>query len=63
MGAEAKRLVKKVRALARDNSPSSLEAFQVEEARLRLWVRVETSGMSICTNQRSLPREIMLPHC
>jgi len=38
-GREVKRLAKKMRALMRDCSPSSsLEAFQVEEARLRLWV-------------------------
>ena len=38
-GGEARRLAKKVGALVRDPSPnSSLEGFQVEEARLRLWV-------------------------
>lgn len=39
-GREVRRLAKKMGALMRDYSPSSsLEAFQVEEARLRLWVR------------------------
>lgn len=39
-GRTVKRLAKKIGALVRDPSPdSSLEAFQVEEARLRLWVR------------------------
>lgn len=60
VGAEAKRLAKKVYALARDKSPSSLEAFQVEEARLRLWVRVKTSGACIQSSEE--PGEMMLPH-
>ena len=39
-GGEARRLAKKVGALVRDPSPNSgLEGFQVEEARLRFWVR------------------------
>lgn len=39
-GGEVRRLVKKVGALMRDHSPSSsLEALQVEEARVTLWVR------------------------
>lgn len=39
-GREVRRLAKKMGSLMRDYSPSSsLEAFQVEEARLRLWVR------------------------
>lgn len=38
-GRQVKRLAKKVRVMMRDYSPSSsLEAFRVEEARLRLWV-------------------------
>ncbi|CAN0144230.1 unnamed protein product, partial [Ectocarpus sp. 13 AM-2016] len=38
-GRELRRLAKKIGALLRDFSPSSsLEAFEVEEARLRLWV-------------------------
>lgn len=39
-GGEARRLARKIGALIRDQSPSSgLEGFQVDEARLRLWVR------------------------
>lgn len=40
-GGEVRRLVRKVGALVRDHSSScSLEAFQVEEARLLHWVRL-----------------------
>ena len=45
-GGEARRLARKVGALIRDQSPSSgLEGFQVEEARLRLWVRRGTGDV------------------
>lgn len=44
-GEEVKRLVKKVGALMRDRSPeSSLEAFEVEESRLRQWVSPSVVG-------------------
>lgn len=44
-GEEVKRLAKKVGALMRDRSPeSSLEAFEVDESRLRLWVSLSLAG-------------------
>lgn len=61
-GEEVKRLAKKVGALMRDRSPeSSLEAFEVEESRLRLWVSPSVDGgiglLSVLGGLRSMRLE------